>query len=62
MQGQISRFKPGDKVPVTYARNGKENTTTVTLKNKAGNFDIVKADAAVDLLGADLATLDSEKS
>ncbi|MGG9960926.1 trypsin-like peptidase domain-containing protein [Ferruginibacter sp. SUN106] len=62
MQGQISRFKPGDKVPVTYVRNGKENTTTVTLKNKAGNFDIVKADAAVDLLGADLATLDSKKA
>lgn len=62
MQGQISRFKPGDKVSVTYVRNGKENTTVVTLKNKAGNFDIVKADAAVDLLGADLVTLDSKKA
>lgn len=62
MQGQISRFKPGDKVSVTYVRNGKESNTVVTLKNKAGNFDIVKADAAVDLLGADLTTLDSKKA
>jgi len=62
MQGQISRFKPGDKVPVTYVRNGSENTVTVTLKNKAGNFDIVKADALVELLGADLTTLDSKKA
>ena len=62
MQGQISRYKPGDKVPVTYLRNGKENTVTVTLKNKAGNFDIVKADAATDLLGANLVTLDTKKA
>ncbi len=62
MQGQISRYKPGDKVPVTFLRNGKENTVTVTLKNKAGNFDIVKADAATDLLGANLVTLDTKKA
>ncbi|MGF2413976.1 trypsin-like peptidase domain-containing protein [Ferruginibacter sp.] len=62
LQGQISRFKPGDKVPVTYVRNGKENIVTVTLKNKSGNFDIVKADAAVDKLGAELLTLDSKKA
>jgi serine protease Do len=62
MQGQISRFKPGDKIPVTYLRSGKENTVTVTLKNKAGNFDIVKADAAIDNLGAELVTLDAKKA
>jgi serine protease Do len=62
MQGQISRFKPGDKIPVTYIRNGKENLVTVTLKNKAGNFDIVKADAAIDNLGAELVSLDPKKA
>jgi S1-C subfamily serine protease len=62
LQGQVSRYKPGDKVPVTYLRNGKESTVSVTLKNKAGNFDIVKADAAVDNLGAELLTLDSKKA
>jgi len=62
MQGQISRYKPGDKVPVTFSRAGNETTVGVTLKNKAGNFDIVKADEAIDYLGADLTTLDSKKA
>ncbi|MCP9749514.1 trypsin-like peptidase domain-containing protein [Ferruginibacter sp. HRS2-29] len=62
MQEQISNYKPGDKVPVTYTRNDKDITTTVTLKNKAGNFDIVKGETAIDLLGADLANLDPKKA
>jgi Do/DeqQ family serine protease len=62
MQGIISEFKPGDKVNVTYVRNGKENVTTVTLKNKSGNFDVVKTDAALDALGGEFVTLDAKKS
>ena len=62
MQGLISRQKPGDKMPVTYVRNGKENAVVVTLKNKAGNYEVVKAEAALDALGADLATLDAKKA
>jgi serine protease Do len=62
LQEQLSRYKPGDKVNVTYERNGKLNTVAVTLKNNAGNFDIVKADAMVDKLGAELVNLDSKKA
>lgn len=62
MQGLISRQKPGDKVPISYIRNGKENTTLVTLKNKAGNYDIVKADAVLETLGAEFTALDSKKA
>lgn len=62
MQGLISRQKPGDKLPVTYLRNGKENTVQVTLKNKAGNYDIVKAEAVLESLGADFTTLDPKKA
>ena len=62
MQGIISRQKPGDKLPVTYIRNGKENIAVVTLKNKAGNFDIVKADAVLETLGAEFTNLDSKKA
>lgn len=62
MQEQISRYKPGDKISVTYERNGKENTVEVTLKNKAGNFDVVKADVIMETIGADLLTLDSKKA
>jgi serine protease Do len=62
MQEQISRYKPGDKVSVTYDRSGKINTVDVTLKNKSGNFDVVKSDAILETIGADLVTLDSKKA
>ena len=62
MQEQLSNFKPGDKVNVTYERNGALNTVQVTLKNSAGNFDIVKADEMMDKLGAELVTLDIKKA
>ncbi len=62
MQELISRHKPGDKVPVTYARNGSESTVTVTLKNKAGNYDVVKTDIALETLGAEFVTLEAKKA
>ena len=62
MQELISSHKPGDKVPVTYSRNGSENTVTVILKNTAGNFEIVKSDATLRALGADLVNLDLKKA
>jgi serine protease Do len=62
MQEQVSRYKPGDKVPVTFIRNDKESTVTIVLKNKAGNFDVVKNEIAADLLGADFVALDAKKA
>lgn len=62
LQEQLSRYKPGDKVNITYERSGNKNTVGVTLKNSAGNFDVVKADEMIDKLGADLVTLDSKKA
>ncbi len=62
MQEQLSRFKPGDKVNVSFERDGKPNTVSVTLKNSAGNFEIVKSDEMIDKLGADLVTLDPKKA
>ena len=62
MQEQVSRYKPGDKVTVVYVRNDKDMSSVVTLQNKAGNYDVVKVDATVDVLGADLVTLESKKA
>lgn len=62
LQEQVSRYKPGDKVPVIYFRNDKEYSVMVSFKNSAGNFDIVKNDMLTEMLGADLATLDSKKA
>jgi len=62
MQEQVSRYKPGDKVPVTYLRNNVENTVTVTLKNRSGNYSLVEPEVAADMLGAEFLNLDSKKA
>jgi len=62
LQEQLSMFRPGDKVKVTYSRDGSENTVEVTLKNNAGNYDIVKPTTMLDKLGAELETLDPKKA
>ncbi len=60
---QISRFKPSDKISISYTRDGSEKTVDVTLKNNAGNYDIVKEDnSAISKLGAELVTLDPKKA
>ncbi len=60
LQDQLSRYKPGDKVTITYKRSGKENTVSVVLKNKAGNTDIVKTNSIIDKLGAALENVDKK--
>lgn len=55
----LSRFKPGDKVPIVYSRNEKDNTVNVTLKNSSGNYDIVRPQTTMEKLGADFLTLDT---
>jgi serine protease Do len=62
MSAQLAGFRPGDKVPITYIRGGKENTTQVTLKKKAGTFEDVAVTNIGTKLGGDLATLSQEKA
>lgn len=62
LQEELSHFRPGDKVKITFERDGKDQTVTVTLKNKAGTYDIVKADAATMVLGAELETLSKSQA
>lgn len=56
----IGSKRPGDKVSVTYVRNGKENITTVTLKDqKGGTSTRTKADLSVtEKIGAEFKPLD----
>lgn len=55
----VGSKRPGDKVQVTYFRNGKENMTTVTLKDqKGGTSTRTKDDLSVsEKIGADFDTL-----
>jgi len=58
MSAQIAGFRPGDKVPVTYIRGGKEYTVQVVLKKKT---DVVSTNIGTRL-GGDLATIDKAKA
>lgn len=62
MSAQIAGSRPGDKVPVTYTRNGKEYTATVVLKKKPSMSESVSSANINTALGADLATLDKTKA
>ena len=62
MSAQIASMKPGDKVPVTYRRGGKLNSTTITLKKQPGTFEVLAATTIGDRLGATMVTLDREKA
>ena len=59
MSAQIAGFRPNDKVQISYLRGGKEYNTTVTLRAKISNIDLASAG---DLIGAELANLDSKKA
>jgi Do/DeqQ family serine protease len=60
MSAQLAGFRPGDKVPITYIRGGKEYSTMVILKKKAGTFEDVAVSNIGTKLGGDLATLDKD--
>lgn len=53
---QVARQKPGDKLKLTYLRNGAEQDVEVTLKGKMGEIAGGPA-ATIQQLGADFATL-----
>lgn len=42
LQELVARRRPGDKIEVEYIRDGKSTKTSATLKNFAGDTDIVK--------------------
>ncbi len=51
LQEIVNKKRPGDKLSLTYLRDKKKHTETVTLKNEQGNTKIVK-NADLDVLGA----------
>jgi Do/DeqQ family serine protease len=60
MVEQVTRYKPGDKVVVSFLRDGKENTATLTLKNRSGNTDVVKNASLLEKLGGTFENLDKK--
>lgn len=50
LQGQVSKYRPGDEVTVTIFRDGEKKKLDVTLKNRQGTEKIVKAQEGEDAL------------
>jgi serine protease Do len=64
LQEQVNRHRPGEKVTITYNRNGNAEKTVATLKNKNNTTDLLtKEDAVnndvVEALGATLSPVDA---
>jgi len=62
LQGTIASYNSGDKINITYKRNGTENTVTATLTSKTGTFDQLATSGIEEILGAELETLDNKKA
>ena len=60
LQEMLAKKRPGDKVTVTYLRNKKKATKTVTLKNEKGNTQVVKK-ADLDVLGGNFRPITDEQ-
>ena len=61
LQEVLAKKRPGDKVTVTYLRDKKKATKTLTLKNEKGNTQVVKK-ADLDVLGGNFrAVTDAQK-
>ena len=59
LQEIIAKKRPGDKVSITYMRDKKKQTETITLKNEQGNTKVVKH-ADIDVLGANFREIGKE--
>jgi serine protease Do len=64
LQEQVNRHRPGEKVTITYNRNGNVDKTVATLKNKNNTTELLtKEDAVnndvVEALGATLSPVDA---
>ncbi|MFV0470063.1 MAG: Do family serine endopeptidase [Dysgonomonas sp.] len=61
LQEQVNRFRPGDKVKVTYLRGNATKTANIILKNSTGSTNIVKSTDGIAAAGAAFKSLTEEK-
>ena len=50
MQEQLSKYRPGEKVRVTYIRNGRTRKRNVLLRDKSNQAGLLVSEQSVDLL------------
>ncbi|MCG3167211.1 MAG: hypothetical protein POELPBGB_02997 [Bacteroidia bacterium] len=63
LQEMVARYRPGDKIPVTVLRDGKEKVFNVVLRNKNGDTERIVKDlnANITVLGADFEPVSKEE-
>lgn len=59
LQEEISKRKPGDKVSITYLRDKKQYTKTLTLRNAQGTTSVIK-EVDIDDMGVSLTPLSED--
>ena len=59
MVEQVAGYKPGDKISLSYMRDGKEFNTNITLKNRTGTYDVVR-NTVTDKLGVEFENVDKK--
>lgn len=43
LQGEISKYRPGDKITLKYIRNNKEHKQSITLRNSQGDTKVTRS-------------------
>jgi Do/DeqQ family serine protease len=63
LQEQVARFRPGDKIKVTYLRGSDSRTASATLRNSTGTTDIIREELAkaIKYEGATLAPVSKQE-
>jgi serine protease Do len=62
LQDLVARNRPGDKIDVTFKRDGKTKTVSAKLKNLDNKIEIVKKDDAYVIEGASLRNATEEEA
>ncbi|MBF9219587.1 Do family serine endopeptidase [Hymenobacter sp. BT662] len=59
LQEQVARFRPGDKIKVSYLRGSSTGTTEAVLRNSTGTTGVVREDAVASIKyeGATISTV-----
>ena len=61
LQETVAEHHPGDKIKITYFRNGRENTASVELKNVDGTTAVVLESTGETVFGSKLMPLTSQE-
>jgi len=60
LQENVARNRPGDKIDVTFIRDGKERTVSATLKNIMGEERMYRREATMEIQGATVEEVNDE--